>query len=84
VLERVEGGGDYVDSPIGRVPTPTAIDTTGLDIDDTTMAKLVAVDPDGWRQEVPQIEEHYASLGERVPTELRDELKRLEKRLAGR
>jgi phosphoenolpyruvate carboxykinase (GTP) len=84
VLERVEGGGDYVDSPIGRVPTPTAIDTTGLDIDDTTMAKLVAVDSDGWRQEVPQIEEHYASLGERVPTELRDELKRLEKRLAGR
>jgi phosphoenolpyruvate carboxykinase (GTP) len=84
VLERVEGAGEHVDTPIGRVPTSSAIDTTGLDIDETTMAKLVKVDPEGWRQEIPQIEEHYASLGERLPDALRDELKELEKRLAGK
>ena len=84
VLERVEGGGEHVNTPIGRVPTPSAIDTTGLDIDEATMAKLVEVDPEGWRQEIPQIEEHYASLGERLPDALRDELKELEKRLAGK
>ena len=84
ILERVEGTGDHVDTPIGRVPTSSAIDTSGLDIDEPTMAKLVQVDAEGWRQEIPQIEEHYASLGERLPEALRDELKELEKRLAGK
>ncbi len=82
VLERVEGTGEFVDTPIGRVPTAEAIDTTGLDLDEATLARLVAVDADGWRQEVPQIEEHFASVGERLPSALRDELKELEKRLA--
>jgi phosphoenolpyruvate carboxykinase (GTP) len=82
IIEEVEGTGEGVDTPIGRVPTPTAIDTSGLDVDATTMEKLVAVDAESWRQEIPQIEAHYAGLGERLPEELRDELRELEKRLA--
>jgi GTP-dependent phosphoenolpyruvate carboxykinase len=31
---------------------------------------------------VPQIEQHYARMGERLPDELKDELRDLEKRLA--
>ena len=46
------------------------------------MAELVSVDAESWRQEVPQIEQHYAHIGERLPDELRDELRELEKRLA--
>jgi phosphoenolpyruvate carboxykinase (GTP) len=46
------------------------------------MAELLRVDPEEWRAEVPSIEEHYAHLGERLPVELRDELKALEKRLS--
>ena len=64
------------------MPTPEAIDLTGLDIDADTMAQLVAVDAESWRQEIPQIEQHYAHIGERLPDELRDELRELEKRLA--
>jgi phosphoenolpyruvate carboxykinase (GTP) len=82
IIEEVEGSGDSVETPIGRVPTATAIDVTGLDIDATTMRKLVSVDAESWRQEIGQIEAHYASLGERLPEELRDELRELEKRLA--
>jgi phosphoenolpyruvate carboxykinase (GTP) len=82
IIEEVEGTGDGVDTPIGRVPTPTAIDTTGLDLDAATLAKLVSVDAESWRQEIGQIEAHYAGLGERLPEELRDELRELEKRLA--
>ena len=76
------GNGEGVDTPIGRVPAPTAIDTSGLDIDAETITKLVSVDAESWRQEVPQIEAHYASIGERLPDELKDELRELEKRLA--
>jgi phosphoenolpyruvate carboxykinase (GTP) len=84
VVERVEGQGEAVDTPIGRVPAPGAIDTAGLDIDGgDTMAELVAVDPDSWRQELPQIDEHYRSIGDTVPAELREQFTNLEKRLAG-
>jgi phosphoenolpyruvate carboxykinase (GTP) len=82
VVERVEGTGEAVDTPIGRVPAPGAIDTAGLDLDGDTMAELAAVDPDSWRQELPQIEEHYRSIGDTVPTELREQLTALDKRLA--
>ena len=82
VVERVAGGGEAVDTPIGRVPGDGAIDTSGLDIDAATLAKLVEVDADSWRQELPQLEEHYRSLGDHVPTELREQLTELEKRLA--
>ena len=77
------GQGEAVDTPIGRVPAPGAIDTAGLDLDGDTMAELVAVDPETWRQELPQLDEHYRSIGDTVPAELREQLTALEKRLAG-
>jgi phosphoenolpyruvate carboxykinase (GTP) len=82
ILERVEGGGDAVETAIGHVPTVDAIDRSGLDLDDATMAEILSVDNEAWRAEIPQIEEHLAKFGDRLPAELRDELNELEKRLA--
>jgi phosphoenolpyruvate carboxykinase (GTP) len=82
VLDRVAGHGEAVDTPIGKVPADGAIDLTGLDIDGATIAKLLHVDAEGWRQEIAQLEEHFATIGERLPDELKDELRELEKRLA--
>ncbi|MDQ6698200.1 MAG: phosphoenolpyruvate carboxykinase (GTP) [Actinomycetota bacterium] len=81
VLERVAGTTDAVDTPIGRLPTPASFDTDGLAVDDATVAKLLEVDPEAWRQEVALIEAHYEFLGEHLPDELADELRELEKRL---
>jgi phosphoenolpyruvate carboxykinase (GTP) len=64
------------------VPTPDALDVTGLDLDAATIERLVSVDVETWREEVPQIEEHYAFIGKALPADLRDELAELEKRLA--
>jgi phosphoenolpyruvate carboxykinase (GTP) len=83
VIERIAGEGEAVDTPIGRVPAPGAIDTAGLDLDDATVTKLVEVDPESWRAELPQLEAHYAALGETVPSALREQLEALDKRLAG-
>lgn len=82
VVERINGDGEAVDTPIGRVPTLEAVDRTGLDLDDAQMAKILAVDADAWRAEVPQIEAHFEFIGTQLPAELRDELEELEKRLA--
>jgi phosphoenolpyruvate carboxykinase (GTP) len=82
VVQRVAGEASAVDTPIGRVPAPGAIDTTGLDIDAAALARLVEVDAESWRQELPQLDEHYRSLGDHVPADLREQLTELEKRLA--
>ncbi len=82
VVERVTGGGEAEDTPIGRVPAPGAIDTNGLDIDDAVMDALVSVDSESWRAELPQLEDHFAGIGDTLPATLQDELHELEKRLA--
>jgi len=82
VLERVEGGGDAVETAIGWVPTADAIDTTDLDLDPGRMSRLLEVDKDAWRGEVALVEDHFNFIGERLPAAMRDELRNLEKRLA--
>ncbi len=82
VVERVSGQGEAVSTPIGQVPTVDALDTTGLAIDQETLAELLEVDVESWRQELPQIEAHYKHLGDSVPAALREQLVALEKRLA--
>jgi phosphoenolpyruvate carboxykinase (GTP) len=82
VVERVHGRGEASDTPIGRVPAPGALDTSGLDISEPVMAELLAVEPASWRAELPQIEEHFAGIGDTLPAKLADELTGLDKRLA--
>ncbi|MDP1794385.1 MAG: phosphoenolpyruvate carboxykinase (GTP), partial [Acidimicrobiales bacterium] len=82
IFDRVNGGGDAVESPIGYLPAPDALDVSGLGISETDMAELLKVDTEEWRSEVPSIEAHFAEFGDRVPDALRDELAGLEKRLS--
>jgi phosphoenolpyruvate carboxykinase (GTP) len=82
VIDRLDERADAVETPIGRVPTADALDTSGLDLDPSTLDELLAVDADAWRAEIPQVETHYASIGERLPLALTEELEQLEKRLA--
>jgi phosphoenolpyruvate carboxykinase (GTP) len=82
IFDRVAGTADAVESPVGLLPAEGGINVDGLDVKPEDMAELLRVDSEEWRAEVPSIEEHYASLGERLPVELRDELNALEKRLS--
>jgi phosphoenolpyruvate carboxykinase (GTP) len=82
VLERVAGDADAVDTAIGRVPLPDGIDTNGLDMSPELLAELLKVDNEAWRGEIPLIEEHFTFIGDHLPSELREELEELEKRLA--
>jgi phosphoenolpyruvate carboxykinase (GTP) len=82
VLDRVDGKVDAVDTAIGRVPVPGDLDVSGLDVPADTMAELLKVDNEAWRGEIPLIEDHFAFIGEYLPSEMRDELGELEKRLS--
>ncbi len=46
-----------------------------------TMRELLTVDVDGWKQQVPQIHEHYAKFGDKLPAKLREQLQALQERL---
>src|SRR5688572_16370772 len=52
VLERCEGGGKAVDTPIGYTPTVDAITREGLSISDNAMKGLLKVDPAEWVEAV--------------------------------
>ena len=82
IFERVDGDSEVVDTPIGRLPTKGALDTDGLDIDDADLDTLLAVDSDGWRAAIPQIREHYAVFGDKLPAQLQMAVDTLEARLA--
>ena len=81
VVDRVAGTGSATDTPIGLVPTIDAIDRTGLDVDNETMAHLLSVDPSSWGHEVALINEHYSMIGDRLPKRLDAELDDLRQRL---
>jgi phosphoenolpyruvate carboxykinase (GTP) len=81
VFERVSGGGAAVDTPIGRLPAPGALDLGGLDLPASSVDLLLSVDVQGWLAELPLIKKHYESFGDRLPAGLHQELADLEKRL---
>jgi phosphoenolpyruvate carboxykinase (GTP) len=81
IFERVEGAADAVESPIGLLPAPGAIDTAGLNVPDADMAELLSVDAGAWLQDLPAIRAHYAKFGDAIPAILRKELDDLEARL---
>ena len=47
--ERVNGTAEAINTPIGKLPTKTALDTDGLDIDEADLDTILSVDIDGWK-----------------------------------
>jgi phosphoenolpyruvate carboxykinase (GTP) len=81
ITERIEGVGNATETAIGYVPGDGAIDLNGIDITQETMSKLSEVDKSAWIDELALIREHYAQFGDRLPTELAEQLDALEQKL---
>ncbi|MDG4822847.1 phosphoenolpyruvate carboxykinase (GTP) [Asanoa sp. WMMD1127] len=81
IVERIEGRGQAVETAIGHVPTPEALDVSGLDIEPAQLAAALRVDADEWRAEIPQITEWFEKFGDKLPGVLWAELDALKARL---
>jgi phosphoenolpyruvate carboxykinase (GTP) len=81
IFERCDNQVNAVDTPIGRLPTPSDLDRAGLDMPPANLERLLSVDVEGWRAEIPLIENHFAQFGDHLPQGLRDEVKNLAARL---
>jgi phosphoenolpyruvate carboxykinase (GTP) len=81
IVERMEGDGEAVETPVGRVPAPGALDLTGLSTTHDDVDAALKVDPEEWRDEIPQIATWFEKFGDKLPGVLWAELDALKARL---
>jgi phosphoenolpyruvate carboxykinase (GTP) len=82
IFRRCDDAVEAVETPIGRLPAPDSLEADGLDVSREDLEELMRVDPAEWREELPLIHEHFATFGDRLPEELREQLAALERRLS--
>jgi phosphoenolpyruvate carboxykinase (GTP) len=73
IAERIDGEAEAVDTPVGRTPSPEALDLSGLTLTPAQMAILLDVDAGVWAEEAALIPDFYRRFGERLPTALWDQ-----------
>ena len=82
IFNRVDGNAEAVETPIGLVPTPGALNTAGLDLSADDLELLLSVDAEAVKSEIPQVEAYLEQYGERLPAAMKDQLAQLKARLA--
>jgi phosphoenolpyruvate carboxykinase (GTP) len=82
IFERLNGKADAQKTAIGFLPATDSLDIDGLNINTADLEAITSLDTDGWREAVPQIREHFAIFGDRLPAKLHDSLNSLESALA--
>ncbi|MHB1416484.1 MAG: phosphoenolpyruvate carboxykinase (GTP) [Chloroflexota bacterium] len=81
MCERVDGRIEGRRTPVGLLPQEGDLDLGGLDIPQDNVRELLRIDEEAWRAEVPDIEQHFAQFGDRLPERLRRQLEAFAKRL---
>jgi phosphoenolpyruvate carboxykinase (GTP) len=81
VFRRIQGKVEADETPIGLVPKAGDLNTDGLDISAAALEELTSVDEDKLRDELPQVKEHLAKFGDRLPDAVRTQFAALEQRL---
>jgi phosphoenolpyruvate carboxykinase (GTP) len=81
MCERIEGKVSAQQTPIGLMPNNGELDLSGLDIKKENMEELMGIDLNAWKEELPDIEKHFAKFGGRLPERLLRQLKELKGRL---
>jgi phosphoenolpyruvate carboxykinase (GTP) len=81
ICRRCDGEVEVTESPIGLTPNPADINVDGLVLAAADLDHLLEVDVDEVRQQLPQLEEHLAQFGDRLPDEIKAQLDALKQRL---
>ena len=70
IVERARGHAVSIESPIGWMPRYDDIDWRGMDFSRDQFRALMAVDRNGWQQEILSHEELFIKLYDRLPKEM--------------
>ena len=81
IIGRCKGHADALETPVGKVPTAGAIDTSGLELDAGVMDTLLEIEPAAWVPEMAEVREYLESYGDRLPEALASEMERVASQL---
>ncbi len=81
IFERTSGAENGVKTPIGVVPAPGSLDTSGLAINEDQLKQLFQINREEWLKEVAGLKEYYKTFDRHLPKGIHDELTSLEERL---
>ena len=74
IIDRSKGAVGANETPIGFLPNPEDLDTTGLEIEPEALRALTSIDIGQWQLEMDAIGDYFASYGDRLPRALKTEL----------
>jgi phosphoenolpyruvate carboxykinase (GTP) len=81
IFRRCAGDADAHATALGLVPARGDLYTGGLDVPASDLEAVLTVDDDELRAQLPQLEEHLAIFGDRLPSEIRAQFEALKQRL---
>jgi len=81
IIDRSNEKVGAIKSPIGFLPDKKDLDLTGLELGSDVIEKLLSIDIAIWEKEAKDIREFYDKFGNKLPSELENELNNLIERL---
>ncbi len=83
MVERIRGGGQAQETPIGYVPAPGALDLDGLDVTPAQLQEALRCDAGEWLTALQDLDEFYGSFGSRLPATIARQLAETRRKLGG-
>lgn len=80
-FERIDGQHEGISTPIGVLPKPEELDTSGLQITEESLREALKVDSSEWKEEMRVLEEYFPIFGNKLPKEIREQLSFLKSRV---
>jgi phosphoenolpyruvate carboxykinase (GTP) len=81
IVERVRGGGRALETPIGWIPAPDALDTQGLSVSRAQLDEALRVDHAEWLQALADLGDFYDQFGSRLPEAITRQLAETRRKL---
>jgi phosphoenolpyruvate carboxykinase (GTP) len=84
MVERIHGGArDVQETPVGLLPTPRALDTSGLKLRPEQLNEALRVDAGEWLDALGDLGEFYGQFGSRLPQPIAQKLAETRRRFGG-
>jgi phosphoenolpyruvate carboxykinase (GTP) len=83
MVERIRGGGQATETPIGYVPTEGGLDLSGLAIKPGQLREALRCDAGEWLAALQDLDEFYGSFGSRLPATIARHLAETRQKLGG-
>lgn len=71
IVDRANGHGVGIETPIGWMPSYKDLDWTGLQFTHDTFDKVMSIDRDDWKEEILSHDELFIKLYDKLPKEMR-------------